>query len=180
MLGRTVRYKPISEKAFVKAAQAMKFPTFQIAQVRHYANEHRNGGFVGTTDHVESVTGKPPEDFDTIAHRYLNDPSHIATEMHAGSKRAALRLGLRIARTRPINLDKWEKTRDYPLISNGLLAHANPDWMESSAQRPTRSAPRPLNHRRLTGTDRHAKNLDRDPPIERAVLGRAVRRLDDC
>lgn len=132
VLGRTVRYKPISEKAFVKAAQAMKFPTFQIAQVRHYANEHRNGGFVGTTDHVESVTGKPPEDFDTIAHRYLNDPSHIGTEMHAGSKRAALRLGLRIARTRPINLDKWEKTRDYPLISNGLLAHANPDWMESA------------------------------------------------
>lgn len=131
-LGRTVRYKPVSEKDFVKAARAMDFPTFQIAQVRHYANEHRNAGFAGTTDHVETVTGKPAENFDTIAERYLNNPSHIAAGMRAGSKLAALRLGLRIARTRSIDLDGWERTRDYPRISNGVLAHDNPDWMKAA------------------------------------------------
>ena len=132
VLGRDVRYKHVSENDFIKAARAMKLPTFQIAQVRHYANEHRNAGFVGTTDHVETVTGKRPEDFDTIARRYLNNPSHIAPGMHAGSKLTALRLGLRIARSRSIDLDEWEQTRDYPLISNGLLAHHNPDWIESA------------------------------------------------
>ena len=133
-LGRTVRYEPVSEKDFIKATRAMRFPTFQIAQVRHYANEHRNGGFIGTTDHVETVTGTAPEDFDTIARRYLNDPAHIAADIRPGSKLAALRLGFRIARTRAIDLDQWERTRDYPLISNGLLAHDNPDWLASAHQ----------------------------------------------
>lgn len=115
VLGRTVRYEPISEQDFIKASRAMRFPTFQIAQVRHYANEHRNGAFVGTTDHVEAITGTPPEGFDTIANRYLSDPTHITTQMRTGSKLATLRLGLRIARTRAIDLDHWERTRDYPL-----------------------------------------------------------------
>lgn len=133
-LGRTVRYKPVSEKDFIKATRAMRFPTFQIAQVRHYANELRNGGFIGTTDHVETVTGTAPEDFDTIARRYLSNPAHIAADMRPASKLAALQLGLRIARTRAIDLDQWERERDYPLISNGLLAHDNPDWVASAHQ----------------------------------------------
>jgi len=128
----------------------MGFPTFQIAQVRHYAHELRNGGFIGTTDHVETATGTAPEDFDTIARRYLSNPAHIAAEMRPGSKLAALRLGLRIARTRAIDLDQWEHTRDYPLISNGLLAHDNPDWVASAqkgqlsllADRPTATGTR--------------------------------------
>ena len=89
---------------------------------------------MGTTDHVETITGTAPEDFDTIAHRYLSNPAHIAADMRPGSKLAALQLGFRIARTRAIDLDRWERTRDYPLIPNGLLAHDNPDWVVSAHQ----------------------------------------------
>jgi uncharacterized protein YbjT (DUF2867 family) len=128
VVGRNVTYKPVSEKSFVKAARAMRFPTFQIAQVRHYANELRNGAFVGVTDHVEEVTGTPPDNFDTIAARYLDDPTRVAPDMRRGSRLAAARLGLRMATTRAIDLDDWERTRDYPLISNGLRADQNPDW----------------------------------------------------
>lgn len=127
-LDRTIRYRAVSEKSFVKAASAMHFPTFEIAQVRHYAKELRHGAFAGVTDHVEEVTGNVPDSFDTVAGRYLNDPTNITHDMTAGTRRAALRLGLRIATTRAIDLDKWEQTRDYPLISNALLAHENPEW----------------------------------------------------
>jgi hypothetical protein len=112
----------------------MRFPTFEIAQVRHYASELRNGAFEGVSDHVEEVTGNAPDSFDTIANRYMNSPTSIARDMHAGSKFAALRLALRIATARAIDLDNWEQTRDYPLISNGLLAHENPDWNEAASR----------------------------------------------
>jgi len=133
-LGRRVRYTAVSEKSFVKAARAMGFPTFQIAQVRHYAHELRNGAFDGVSDHVEEVTGIPPDDFDTIAARYLDDPTRVAPDMRRGSRLAAARLALRIATTPSIDLDDWERTRDYPLISNGLRADQNREW-QSTAQR---------------------------------------------
>ena len=132
-LDRTVRYKAVPEKSFVKAARAMRFPTFEIAQVRHYADELRHGAFAGVTDHVEEVTGTAPDSFDVIASRYLKDPTNISHDMRAGTWLGAIRLGLRIAATRAIDLDEWEQTRDYPLISNGLLAHENPEWMTTAS-----------------------------------------------
>jgi uncharacterized protein YbjT (DUF2867 family) len=133
-LGRTVRYKAVSEASFVKAARAMRFPTFEIAQVRHYASEHRQGAFEGISDHVEEATGRAPESFSTIAARYLSDPTLVGPNMRWGSKMAAARLALRMATTRAIDLDEWEQTRDYPLIRNGLLAHENADWLETAGE----------------------------------------------
>ena len=120
-LGRTVRYKPVSEKDFIKATRAMRFPTFQIAQVRHYANELRNGGFMGTTDHVETITGTAPKDFDTIAHRYLSNPAHIAADMRPGSKLAALQLASASHAPAPstsTNGNKHVTTRSSPTASS--------------------------------------------------------------
>ncbi len=35
--------------------------------------------------------------------------------------------------TRVPDLDRWESTRDYPTIKNGLLAHESPVWAEAAA-----------------------------------------------
>lgn len=131
-LGRRVAYKAVSERSFVKAARALHFPTFQIAQDRHYAKELSNGAFDGVSDHVEEVTGAPPDDFDAVAQRYFDDPSRIAPGMRRRSWLGALRLGLRIASAGAIDLGDWEQTRDYPLISSGRRADENPSWSEAA------------------------------------------------
>jgi uncharacterized protein YbjT (DUF2867 family) len=78
LLGRRVRYRDVSTRMFIKAARAQGYPTFQIAQVRHYAAELRAGAFADVTDHFEEVVGRPPEDFATIARRYLDEPWRVA------------------------------------------------------------------------------------------------------
>jgi NAD(P)H dehydrogenase (quinone) len=90
VLGRRVRYRDVSTRMFVKAARALRFPTFQIAQVRHYAAELRAGAFADVTDHYEEVVGRPPEDFATIARRYLAEPGSImpGLEREAASARS--------------------------------------------------------------------------------------------
>ena len=34
--------------------------------------------------------------------------------------------------TRVPDLDRWEQDRDHPLIANGMLAHENPNWLETA------------------------------------------------
>lgn len=120
---------------FIKAARAQGFPTFQIAQVRHYAAELRAGAFADVTDHYQEVCGRPPEDFATQARRYVNEPGLINRGLTVGSRAGAVQLALRMAFTRAIDLDQWERSRDYPIISDAILAHDNPDWAAAAAQR---------------------------------------------
>lgn len=135
VLGRPVRYRDVSTEMFIKAARAQRFPTFQIAQVRHYAAEHRAGAYADVTNHFEAVCRQPPEDFATIARRYINYPSNIMPGLRAGSRAGTLWRGLRMALTRATDLDAWERSRDYAQISGGLLVHDNPDWVAAARQR---------------------------------------------
>ena len=134
VLGRRVRYRDVSTRMFVKAARAQGFPTFQIAQVRHYAAELRDGAFADVTDHFEEVCDRPPEDFTTIARRYLADPGRIMPGLDAGTRGGAIAFASRMMLARALDLDHWESTRDYPTVSGGTLAHQNPDWV-AAAQR---------------------------------------------
>lgn len=132
-LKRTVKYRPVSESMFVKFARAQGFPLFQIAQVRHYAQECREGVFgQEPNDHVQRVTGRPPETMETIAHRFVHDPGRVMPGLSLGSRGGAIGLMLRALFTRVPNLDAWEQTRDYPGLDRGVLAHEDPTWRQAS------------------------------------------------
>lgn len=133
VLGRGVRYRAIPEATFVKFALAQGFPLFQVAQVRHYAAEMRAGAFAQPpSDHVREVTGRDPEDMETIAHRYLGEPSRVLAGLRLGSFAHAIGLGVKAMLTRVPDLDAWEDSRDYPRIDASELAHENPDWMAAA------------------------------------------------
>jgi uncharacterized protein YbjT (DUF2867 family) len=135
VLGRRVRYRDVSTRMFVKAARAQGFPTFQTAQVRHYAAELRAGAFADVTDHFEDVVGRPPEDFTTITRRYLAQPGSVMPGLEVGNRLGAIAFALRMMATRATDLDAWEHERDYPLINDGVLAHDNPAWVAAAEQR---------------------------------------------
>jgi hypothetical protein len=71
-IGRSVRYVPTPTWLFMKAARMSGYPIDLFSGIRYYVEDHERGAFefaAPTTD-VLDVTGRPAEDFETIARRY--------------------------------------------------------------------------------------------------------------
>ena len=130
VLGRTVRYRDVPTRMFVKAATAIGVPVFQIAQIRHYAEEVRGGTYaVGApTDHVERVTGRPAEEFEVTVRRFVKHPEMVLPGLEIGTRLGAVGLMLKTILTRAPDLDRWEAARGYPRPANPVLAHDSEEW----------------------------------------------------
>jgi uncharacterized protein YbjT (DUF2867 family) len=137
-LGRPVRYVPSTFEQFSKAARALGVSPFDTTSIRHYLQELAGGTFAigAPTDHVEMLTGRPPEDIETIAHRYISHPELIAPGVHAGTKLGALLFLARTLFMRAPDFDRWEREHLLPSLNQPLLAHENPEWRaHAQAQR---------------------------------------------
>src|SRR5215471_15967187 len=81
VVGRTVRVVPTPTWLFMKAARMAGLPIDVMSNVRYYIEDHKRGAFelgAPTTD-VLDVTGRSPEDFETIARRYAAHPRNHRT-----------------------------------------------------------------------------------------------------
>ena len=131
VVDRKVKYQDIPLKMFVKAATAQGLATtFDIASIRYYAQDLRGGAFaVGApTTHVEEITGRPPECFETIARNYVARPDLIVPGLRAGTKLGALAFMLKMMLTRAPDLDRWERDRGHPMLREPVLAHDSEEW----------------------------------------------------
>ncbi|HKD62100.1 MAG TPA: NmrA family NAD(P)-binding protein [Terracidiphilus sp.] len=71
-VGRSVRFVPTPTWLFMKGARMSGYPIDLFSGIRYYIDDHERGAFelgAPTTD-VRDVTGRPAEDFETIARRY--------------------------------------------------------------------------------------------------------------
>lgn len=130
VLGRTVTYKDVPFKMFHKAATAQGFSPSDMAHVRYYAEELRSGAFAigAPTDHVRAVGGTEPEDFESTVRRYVQNPSIIHPGLEIGSKPKAIGFLFKMLATRPTDLDRWERDRGYPMLSNPVLSQDSAEW----------------------------------------------------
>jgi NAD(P)H dehydrogenase (quinone) len=84
-LGRRVRHIDVPPRMFMKAirvnAKRLGFDLFYESSLRHYLPEYALGTWEvgGPTTHVKDVAGVEPEDFLTIARRYVNGPESRRT-----------------------------------------------------------------------------------------------------
>src|SRR5215467_9089663 len=79
-VGRSVRVVPTPTWLFMKAARSA-ISIDVMSNLRFYIDDHRQGAFelgAPTTD-VHDVTGRPAEDFETIARRYAAQPRNQST-----------------------------------------------------------------------------------------------------
>jgi hypothetical protein len=108
---------------------------FELANVRHYVADLAGGAFaVGApSGHVEDLTGRPSEDFESIARRYLADPDQIVPGLRAGTKLGALGFLARMVLTRAPDFDKWEEERLLPRIRSPQLAQDSEEWRRHAA-----------------------------------------------
>lgn len=78
VVGRKVRYIHIPEWMFLKAAfmfaKNFGLDRFSISQIRHYMKEYQLNRFDvgGVTNVVKELTGKEPDDFETIVRSYVD------------------------------------------------------------------------------------------------------------
>ena len=80
-IGRSVRFVPTPTWLFMKSARMGGMPIDLLSNIRYYVDDHNLGAFelgAPTTD-VLDVTGRPPEDFETIARRYAALPPNRRT-----------------------------------------------------------------------------------------------------
>jgi NAD(P)H dehydrogenase (quinone) len=80
--GRKIRIINSPEWMFLKAAFSMKdeygYDAFTISQARYYNKEYQQNKFDigGPTDIVKRLTGKGPDDFETIVRRLIKNSAH--------------------------------------------------------------------------------------------------------
>ena len=122
---------PIAPRSSLRCrAVAQGFPLIEIAHLRYYTADIRDGAFAvgGPTDHVLEVTGRAPEDFETIARRYIDNPSLIHPVLKIGSKAGAIRFLMRMLVTKAPDLEAWERERGYPLLDNPVQSQYSAEW----------------------------------------------------
>ncbi|HKV24122.1 MAG TPA: NmrA family NAD(P)-binding protein [Candidatus Acidoferrum sp.] len=80
-VGRSVKVVPTPTWLFLKAARRIGYPIDVLNGVRYYIEDHRRGAFElgAPTSDVLDVTGRPAEDFETIARRYAALPRNRRT-----------------------------------------------------------------------------------------------------
>ncbi len=136
LLGRKVKYNAASFKMFTKAAVAQGFPLQELAHLRHYARDLKDGAFAlgAPTEHVLEVTGHEPEPFEVTAKRYVENPSLVHPALKLGSRLQALGFLARMLATPAPDLDAWEQEQGYPLLKNPQPSINNPVW-KAAAER---------------------------------------------
>lgn len=136
VLGRRVKYTNVPPMMMAKAALAYGYPVYAVAWGSQFYAELRQGAFAigAPTDHVEVVCGRAPENFETIARRYIAQPELIWPGLKIGTKAAALGMTLKMLFTRVPDLDQWEREHLMPLLAAPKLAHESQEW-RTSAQR---------------------------------------------
>jgi NAD(P)H dehydrogenase (quinone) len=80
-VGRSVRVVPTPTWLFMKAVKRAGLPIELVSNLRYYVDDHKRGAFElgAPTSDVLDVTGRPPEDFETIARRYAALPGNQRT-----------------------------------------------------------------------------------------------------
>ena len=80
-VGRSVKVVPTPTWLFMKAARRSGYPIDVFSGLRYYIDDHKRGAFelgAPTTD-VPDMTGRPAEDFETIARRHATLPRNQRT-----------------------------------------------------------------------------------------------------
>jgi uncharacterized protein YbjT (DUF2867 family) len=139
-VGRSVRVVPTPIWLFMKAARMAGMSIDVMSNVRYYIDDHRRGAFelgAPTTDVLE-ITGRSPEDFETIARRYAAEPRNQQTL----SNRVRELAQFMITPLSPgFNLDRYARELRRPFPSEPQLAPEGKVWRrEHGIANPAKSA----------------------------------------
>jgi uncharacterized protein YbjT (DUF2867 family) len=144
VLGRTVRHVPIPMWMFFKAARMDGTSPILLHGLKYYVQEQIRGTFEfgAPTNHVLEVTGRQPEDFETIARRHATRPGVQRT---LGNQLKTFLAFMSVPMRPGFRPDRFATEQTFPTLARPLLDLDNPRWkLEHSAQSSTAANVRPL------------------------------------
>jgi uncharacterized protein YbjT (DUF2867 family) len=132
VVGRKVRHIRVPMWMFLKAAGMGGVDPFLLSQLPHYCADQDGGAFAygGVTDHVLEVTGRPPEDFETITRRYAAQPRARRT---IGNTLRALGALMTVPFQTGLNPARYEHQHGFPMAAAPLLAMQDRQWQTQRA-----------------------------------------------
>jgi len=140
VLGRKIRGVPMPLWLLGKSARRQGGSAFLMSSLRAYLEDHRQGAFAfgAPTGDVLALTGRDPEDFETIVRRYAAMPE-ARRSLGSVAKAAADFLTLPIAPG--YNLDRYERRLGFPVPPEPHYALQDEHWKRDHA---AQSARRPV------------------------------------
>lgn len=126
-VGRSVRFVPTPAWLFMKAARMAGFPIDLFSGIRYYIEDYERGAFelgAPTTD-VLDVTGRPPEDFETITRRYA---APFRNQRTFGNWLRELARFLLTPLSPGFNLDRYDRELRRPFPSEPQFAPDSIVW----------------------------------------------------
>ena len=127
VLDRTVRRFPMPSWMFLRAARLDGYGVGQMSNILAYIEDHKQGAFslgAPTTD-VFDVTGRQPEDFETIARRYAARPG---TQRTIGNFATQLAKFMRVPVTPGFDLKGFRRGLHMPEPAHALHAPQSETW----------------------------------------------------
>ncbi|WP_448005317.1 NmrA family NAD(P)-binding protein [Agromyces bauzanensis] len=131
VVGNRVRYVDIPIGTFRWVSRSLGMPDYTAAQVVHYFADYQLNSFGhgAPTTVVADLTGRPAEDFETVARRYLTS---AATRRTSGTRLRALGRMTRGMLRGPADLGTVARVRDFE-ISHRRLAADSDRWLATHA-----------------------------------------------
>jgi len=131
VMQRSVKYSPSSVEMFVKAATLAGFPAYDIAQVRLYLTDYQQDAFAvdAPTNVVRELTGREPEDFETICRRYVAERPEATQSLSrkAGALSRLLRAGL----MRTPDMEAFQRDQNHPPLFDAVFAADASEWQRT-------------------------------------------------
>ena len=158
-VGRSVRVVPTPIWLFMKTARMAGLPIELMSNVRDYIDDHKRGVFelgLPTTDVLE-VTGRPAEDFETIARRYAALPGKQRT--FSNWLRTVARF--LITPLNPgFNLDRYDRELRRPFPSEPQFATDSRVWRREHAIADAARAAAPGRDKARIAATSHGQTLE--------------------
>lgn len=126
-VGRAVRFVPTPTWLFMKGARMSGYPIDLFSGIRYYISDHDRGAFelgAPTTD-VLDVTGRPAEDFETIARRYAEP---FRNQRAFGNWVRALAQFILTPLSPGFNLDRYDRELRRPFPQEPQFATDSKVW----------------------------------------------------
>lgn len=156
-LGRKVRYMDVPEAMMLKALKVQGFPEAMPTQLRHYTREYKRGTFAidAPNSVVRDLTGREPEDFETIARRIIANRAEARRTL--ASRLRALGNFARILMTSSVDADAVEQRRDHVLLRSATFADESPTWRSTHGSE---------THRAMTFVGGRERTVDLTPATQ--------------
>ena len=131
VLGHKVKYLNAPVGTVAKVLKGMGVSDYLVAQFQQYALDYQKNAFAvnAPTDVVRTITGKEPEDFETIARRYAAAMPNIKRSFGTGLKLMAMATGWML-RPQPKNAKHLAKG-DFSNQKHISLSADSAEWRNS-------------------------------------------------